>query len=209
MKVELLIFDFDGTLFDTSLDIANVINYTLEKFGRKPLNPETIWSFTGCGFRKTLEKAFNTTSDSVIEEAYWIAMKYYEEHSGEYSKPIDNVLEFLRRDTHKKAILSNKNIVPMEKVLDRFKIKELFEKIYGFESFEYIKPDPKTVEQVLKELKVKKENAIIIGDADQDVLLAKNASMRCFIIPSKLITIDYPCTIFKDYDELELILKKL
>ncbi|MGC9171439.1 HAD family hydrolase [Caldisericum sp.] len=207
-KIKLLIFDFDGTLFDTSLDIANAVNFGLKQFGKEELDPFIVWSYTGDGLLNTIKRAFSTNDINTIQKAYEIILQYYEEHSGENSKPIDNVLEFLDKDKRRKVILSNKNFVPMLKVLEKFKIKEKFEKIYGFDNLPFAKPDPRTVDFILNETGVERNEAVIIGDADQDIQTAKNANIRCYIIPSKPINMTHQCILFKDYNELELLLDK-
>jgi len=72
---------------------------------------------------------------------------------------------------------------------------------------EYVKPDPRTVEIILQKFKVKEEEAALIGDADQDILTAVNAGIKCFIIPSKQINVKTNYTVFRDYSELEKILQ--
>ncbi|BAL81005.1 HAD family hydrolase [Caldisericum exile] len=207
-KINLLIFDFDGTLFDTSLDIANAINHVRRKLGMEILDKEVIWNYTGDGLLNTVIRSFPELKDEETSTVYLNVLKYYEEHSGEFSKPIDDVLAFIEKDTHRKIILSNKNLKPMLKVLERFNIKEKFEKIYGFDSLPYFKPDPGTVSIILQETGTKRDEVALIGDADQDVLTAKNAKIKCYIIPSKKITVDYPYTKFSNYFELEKLLEK-
>jgi phosphoglycolate phosphatase len=204
--IDLLIFDFDGTLFDTTLDIANAVNFSLKQFGKSELDPKLIWSYTGDGLLNTVKRAFGEENEEIINKAYKLTLKYYIEHSGEESIPIDDVLEFLETDTHRKVILSNKNLEPMLKVLERFNIKDKFERVYGFESLPFIKPDPRTIDYIVQELNLPKDNVAIIGDADQDALTAKNANIRCFIIPSKPITVEC-CLIFSNYHELGILLE--
>lgn len=207
-NIELLIFDFDGTLFDTSLDIANAINYALRTLGKKELDPHVIWDYTGDGLLNTVKRSLGEEDNELISKAFEITLRFYEEHSGEFSKPIDEVISFLKRDTRNKVILSNKNLAPMIKVLEKFKIRHLFSHIYGFDSLPFFKPDPRTVDLVLQITKIPKERVALVGDADQDVLTAKNANIKCFLIPSKKITVDYNYLIFRDYNELEILLEK-
>jgi len=64
MEIKLLIFDFDGTLFDTSDSIAHVVNFTLRKFNKRELDKKTIWTYTGDGLKKTIERAFKDCDKS-------------------------------------------------------------------------------------------------------------------------------------------------
>ncbi len=207
MKITTLIFDFDGTLFDTSKDIAEAMNKTLTYFNKKPLDDKVIWSYTGDGFRKTIERLFPNEDKELIRKAEEVAYKFYVEISSTYATPIDNVIEFLLRNKQRKVILSNKPYEPLVKILDKFNIRNLFEKIYGFESLPVVKPNPETINIISEDLNVPKEEMAIIGDAEQDVLTAINANIKCFIIPSKSIETKHHFIIFKDYDELEEILK--
>jgi len=207
MEIKLLIFDFDGTLFDTSDSIAHVINFTLRKFNKKELDKEIIWTYTGDGLKKTIERAFINCDKDTIEEAYKVAIEYYSSHAADFVVPIDNVIEFLQSNSKKKVILSNKPVQPMIKILEKFNVLKHFDAIYGYESMEYVKPDPRTVEIILQKFKVKEEEAALIGDADQDILTAVNAGIKCFIIPSKQINVKTNYTVFRDYSELEKILQ--
>ena len=56
--IKLIIFDLDGTLLDTLTDITNSVNYTLNKFNKKPRTEEEIKYFLGQGPRYLLEKSF-------------------------------------------------------------------------------------------------------------------------------------------------------
>jgi len=209
MGIELLIFDFDGTLFDTTLDIANAINYARKMLKMPPLDPKEVWLYTGDGFKKTVERSLRTTDGEIISLAYRYAMAYYEAHSGDFSTPVDNVLKFLKKNRMKKVILSNKNLAPMMKILQKFNISNMFDEVFGFESLPFIKPDKRAVEFIIQKYNINPYNVALIGDAEQDVLLAKASNLRCFIIPSKQIQSDDDVHIFKNYDELEFLLNKL
>ena len=207
MEIKLLIFDFDGTLFDTSDSIAHVVNFTLQKFNKKELDKETIWTYTGDGLKKTIERAFKDCDKVTIEEAYKVAIAYYSSHAADFVVPIDNVIEFIQKNTKKKVILSNKPIQPLIEILEKFNVSKYFDAVYGYESTEYVKPDPRTIEIILEKFDMKKEEAVLIGDADQDILTAANAGIKCFIIPSKKINVKAEYKVFKDYSELEKLLQ--
>jgi len=208
MKIGLLIFDFDGTLFNTKKDIANALNFALEANGIPPLAEEKIWRFTGEGTPKLIERVLRNFGMELFEKVLKMTLEYYNEHCTDYTKPLDGVEGFLKETEHiPKIILSNKYKYLIDITLEKFGLKKYFIETYGRESFEINKPDPAPLYEILRIHGFSKDNTIYIGDTVIDIIFSKNAGIPCCIIPSgaspvEEIEKEQPAVIFKYYKEL-------
>lgn len=212
MKIDFIIFDFDGTLFDTKRDIAKALNYALKENGFPELDENTIWQFTGEGTPKLVEKALGNLGKEAFSNVLNLTLKYYNEHCTDSTKPIDNVEEFLIKTKHiPKIILSNKYKYLIDKILIKNNFESYFIASYGRENFEVNKPDPEPLLRISKIHDINLRNAVYIGDTLTDIKFSKKVGIFCCIIPSgaspfEEIMNERPDIIFYDYKEL---LKKI
>ena len=180
-KISALLFDLDGTLVDSRIDIANSINLTRKKFDLNTLPQDIVISFIGEGFIRLVEKSFYDSTEN-IEKAIEIYKEIYNEQLLNNTKcypGIENMLEKL--NSHKLAVISNKNEKWCKKILEGLKILDFFDIIVGGDTTENKKPHEKPILYALKELGVNPENAVMIGDHVTDIQSAKNANIRsCF-----------------------------
>src|SRR5437868_2307901 len=78
--VRLLVFDLDGTLIDSKLDLALSVNATLERMGRPALPQELIFSYVGQGASKLIEKAMGNATRDEWEQGLLYFLDYYRDH---------------------------------------------------------------------------------------------------------------------------------
>lgn len=205
MQIELIIFDFDGTLFDTKKDIAMALNHALKKSGLQVLDENSIWKMTGNGTPALVKRALGDMSDKTFEKILNETINYYQKHSADFAKPVDNVEIFLKEtDRIPKAIISNKYRYFIEQILEKFSFSHYFKEIYGREDFETNKPEPEPLLYVLDKFRANRDRTVYIGDTVVDVIFSKNAGVRSCIIPSgasslEEIIIEDPDIIFYDY----------
>lgn len=183
-KLRLLIFDLDGTLIDSKDDLAQSINAMLRNFSRPELPIEVIGSYIGDGAPMLVRRALGDPDDEkFVQQAVTFFLTYYREHKLDKTYAYAGVAEALKRlsehggDRVKMAVLSNKPVIPSRAICSGLGLGEYFVQIYGGNSFETKKPDPLGAFQLLKETGVKSNEAIIIGDSQNDVLTAQNAGM--------------------------------
>lgn len=183
-KIRLLIFDLDGTLVDSRLDLANSINAMLRHYKRKELPADVIANYVGDGAPMLVRRALGDPDDEhYVHEALDFFIRYYREHKLDHTHLYTGVLDSLRALQRSNgtrrymAILSNKPVNPTRQISQALGLSEFFVQIYGGNSFPTKKPDPQGVEALLHETKCKSKEAIIIGDSDVDVLTARNAGI--------------------------------
>ena len=177
--VRVLIFDLDGTLIDSKLDLALSVNAMLEHMNRLPLSHETIYSYVGDGAPLLVRRALGETSTKEEEEkglAYFLS--YYREHMLDNTVPYPGVREGLALlDKYPMAILTNKPVRFSGWILQGLGLADYFRYVYGGNSFEKKKPDPVGVEVLLRDLKAAPDEAMMVGDSDVDVRTARNSGI--------------------------------
>lgn len=180
--MDLLIFDLDGTLIDSKLDLAHAVNATRLHLGRPPLDTELIATYVGNGAPVLLRRALGPeASEEEVAGALQYFLAYYGEHALENTRPypgIREAIETLAGEGLLMAVLTNKPTAISKRILDGLDLSRHFARIYGGNSFEHKKPDPTGVRKLLSELEVNSESAMLVGDSSVDVRTARNAGIR-------------------------------
>ena len=176
-EVRVLIFDLDGTLIDSKLDLAHAVNATLVHMKRKPLSPETIYSYVGKGAPMLVRRALGEgASDEEVDTGLAHFLSYYRAHMLDNTVAYPGVREGLALlERHPMAVLTNKPVHFSRAILDGLGLLRYFRYVYGGNSFEKKKPHPMGIQTLLRELDVAPSEAMIVGDSDVDVQTARNA----------------------------------
>ena len=176
-QMELLVFDLDGTLVDSELDLANSVNATLEKIERKPLPVELIASYVGQGVTVLISRALGAeASPDLSERATESFLKHYREHMLDHTATYPGVREALAElGGRKMAVLTNKPVRFSREMLKGLGLSDRFLQIYGGNSFENKKPDPVGLRRLMEETEVPASRTMMIGDSISDVLAGRNA----------------------------------
>ena len=181
-KIKLLLWDLDGTLVDSELDLAHSINAMLRHLQRPELPVEVVASYIGDGAPMLVRRALGDPQDvTFVQSALEYFMKYYREHKLDNTFVYAGVLETLaairQRSRLKMAVLTNKPIGPSRGICDGLNISEFMTNVYGGNSFPTKKPDPHGARVLLQEHGATPDEAVMIGDSQNDVLTANNAGM--------------------------------
>jgi len=181
LAIELIIFDLDGTLADTKLDLANAVNATRARFDLPPLPNEDVYSYVGNGAPVLIRRALGPQfSEEEIQTGLDYFLARYKEHMLDHTTLYPGVPESLDRLTAggvKMAILTNKPVRFSQMIVDGLGVGDHFFRVYGGNSFASKKPDPEGVYALLSEAGVPKENALMVGDSAVDVRTARNAGI--------------------------------
>src|SRR4029077_5257634 len=173
-QLRLLIFDLDGTLVDSRVDLANSVNAMLRNYGRHELPLEVIASYVGDGAPTLVRRALGDPEDEgFLQEALLYFLAYYREHKLDFTKVYDGIHEALAAIRQSSnglprsfAVLSNKPVNPSRQIVKALGLEEFFVRVYGGNSFPTKKPDPLGVQTLLAETGCVAEEAVIIGDSD-------------------------------------------
>jgi phosphoglycolate phosphatase len=178
----LIIFDLDGTLIDSSTDLAISMNATREHFGLAPLDPILIYSYVGNGAGVLVRRAMGSNaSDETVQEALRFFLNFYRKHALEHTKlypGVREVVEALFGGGHKLAVLTNKPVRISFDIVGALGLQSYFMRVYGGDSFPSKKPDPTGVIELIREAGVTSSETLIVGDSGVDVQTARNAGVR-------------------------------
>ncbi len=178
-NVKLVIFDLDGTLVNSSKDITNALNHAIKPHGFNPLTEEDTIKMVGDGLTRLVEKLLGPDNQHIKETVLNSFISYYTEHLSDFSKPYPMVKETLAKlDKYKKAVISNKREFLSKKLLHDLDLLRFFDTVLGSDSASEKKPSPEPIKKVLSSLKVIPEDAVIVGDSDNDILAGKKAGIK-------------------------------
>jgi phosphoglycolate phosphatase len=207
-SLRLLVFDLDGTLVDSCQDLCNSINATLRHFGQHPLPDAVIASYIGDGASMLVRRALGDPDDNAyLEKALNFFLDFYREHKLDYTYVYPGVLESLEAlkiapdgSSRAMAVLTNKPVRPAEAICEALGLSPYFFRVFGGNSFSTKKPDPKGLNELMREAKVTPSQTLMIGDSNVDVLTARNADawvLGCtFGLSPHTLEIDPPdCTV--------------
>ena len=178
----LIIFDLDGTLIDSSKDLAISMNATREHFGLPPLDPALIYSYVGNGAPVLVRRAFGPeASEELVAEALTFFLKFYRVHALEHTElypGVREVVEALSSAGQKLSVLTNKPVRISFDIVTALGLQKHFLRVYGGDSFASKKPDPMGVRRLMEEANVDQAASLMVGDSGVDVQTARNAGIR-------------------------------
>ena len=178
--INTIVFDLDGTLLNTLEDLKDSVNFALERQGYPLRNLNEIRSFVGNGIRLLMERA---VPENIPAETFEICFKdfcdYYKIHMEDKTAPYDGINDMLtniKKAGFKTAIVTNKADFAAQDLCKRM-FGDNIDFVVGSSDDRPNKPAPDGVFYALEKLDSKIENTVFVGDADTDILTAKNACL--------------------------------
>ncbi|MBR5302862.1 MAG: HAD-IA family hydrolase [Clostridia bacterium] len=186
MKIKAVIWDLDGTLLNTLDDLTASTNAALAANGLPARTMDEVREFVGNGVRKLIERAMPELGDQhpKFQQTLDAFVAHYGAHSKDRTRPYDGILDVLDALSQmgvKHAIVSNK--------VD-FAVKALSAEYFGDRMLSAVgddpsrakKPAPDSVWEAMRQMGVKAEEAVYVGDSDVDVITARNAGIPCIAV---------------------------
>lgn len=176
--VDLVIFDFDGTLIDSKVDIVNSVSLMLAELGLPKRDEQEIESFIGKGVRQLIIDSVGERHISRLDEGIKIYKDIYRRHMFDTTVLYPGVKEVLERIRHKKTvIMSNKSEEFIKLLTDKFGITKYFIRISGGDNENCRKPSPCPVLKLLKEFRFEPKKAIMAGDSGLDIISGRDVGI--------------------------------
>ena len=189
-----ILFDLDGTLVDTAPDLMNAHNHVMKKFGYKTKSTDDIRKLVGQGAKSLIgrsvwgqaKKEFSQVDDGKIKkEMVTEFIDFYGKNIVKESKLINGVKDFLKWSKENKismGICTNKPEHLAVDLLKQIKIYDFFEYVAGGNTFDYCKPDPRHLTNVIEIMQGDIKKSIMIGDSESDANAAKAADIPFILL---------------------------
>ena len=181
--LRLVIFDLDGTLIDSRLDLVHSVNAMLRHCNRPELPDDVIATYVGDGAPMLVRRALGDPEDvGFFQQALDYFLTYYRAHKLDYTHVYEGIMEALgtiqassNGSPRSLAVLSNKPVRPSRDIVEALGLKRFFFETYGGNSFPTKKPDPQGAIALMNTAGVDPEQTLIVGDSCNDVLTGRNA----------------------------------
>jgi phosphoglycolate phosphatase len=180
----LFVFDLDGTLVDSSQDLADAGNAVLEIYDKPSLPRQQVVEMVGDGARELVRRLISAAGiDVPLDEALATFLACYDERLLATTRPYDGVFATLEAiaPLARLAVLTNKPEAATERLLEGLELRRYFSDVIGGDSPYGRKPDPRGLFALLARADVANESALMIGDSMNDLLVAEAAMVpMCF-----------------------------
>ena len=219
-----ILFDLDGTLVDTAPDLMLAHNHVMRKFGYPTKSTEDIRNLVGKGAGALIgrsiwgqaKKEFSKVLDEKIkDEMVKEFVNFYGKNIVNESTLINGVKEFLKwckEENISMAVCTNKQQYLSNDLLKKIGIYDFFEYVAGSDTFDYCKPDPRHLTNVVEILEGDIKKTIMIGDSETDANAAKAAEIPVILLENgyteKNATEIYHNHLVKDFVGIENIVLK-
>src|SRR3990172_2548087 len=168
--IKLVMFDLDGTLVDSSVDITNALNYAISPYDIEKLTVEKTVSMVGEGLTRLVEKLLGKDRGGILPDVMERFLHYYSGHLADFTTPYPGVRETLEALSGcRKAVISNKREFLSKRLLEDLDLSRYFDTILGSDSVEERKPSPKPILRLLTTFSIRPEEAVIVGDSTYDI----------------------------------------
>lgn len=182
MKYEAILFDLDGTLLDTALDLADATNYVLKKHNVAHISDAQAKKYASDGMRALLKSGIDEEKwdQYDFEEMRLEFLEYYNTHINVrtvFFKDMDKLLNALNQNNIKVGIVTSKPDHLANLLLRKFKEFNFISEIVGCDLLTKSKPDPAPLLYTCNKLNVDPKKCVYIGDHIRDIEAGKNANM--------------------------------
>ena len=212
-----ILFDLDGTLVDTAPDLMGAHNHVMKKFGYPQKSLDDIKHIAGRGAWIMMQRTFRDEikDEKLKKEMVKEFINYYAKNIDKGSKPIKGVVKFLDWAKSKQILMgvcTNKQERLAVDLLKKINLLQYFEYIAGCDTFDFNKPDPRHLTNVIDIIGGDINKSIMIGDSEVDSQSAYNAKIPFILVEEgyteKNINEIPHKTLIKDFSNFEKIVEK-
>jgi len=185
---KVILFDLDGTLINSSPDLAVAVNHMLKTLDRDTFSEDVIHGWVGNGAQILVQRALSGQSEidknldaAFAADALETFLAFYAQNLCVATVTYPNVpstLKTLKSMGYRLAIVTNKPFAFVEPILEGLKLTGLFELILGGDSLDQKKPDPIPLLHVCTTLGATVDDCVMVGDSKNDILAANACSMQ-------------------------------
>tara|TARA_Y100000591_G_C21592674_1_gene573989 strand:- start:96 stop:758 length:663 start_codon:yes stop_codon:yes gene_type:complete len=182
-----ILFDLDGTLIDTAPDLIKAHNHVMKKFGHNPKKLSDIKSLAGRGAWVMMQRSFKNeiTDEKTKKIMVNEFISFYAKNINNESKPVEGIFEFLEWAKSKNismGVCTNKREILAIDLLKKINMYKYFEYVAGADTFEFNKPDPRHLTNVIEIIGGNLKKTIMVGDSEVDANSAHNANIPFVLV---------------------------
>ena len=186
-QIYTILFDLDGTIINTAPDLMSAHNHVMKKFGHPVKELGEIKNLAGKGAWMMMQRSFKkeVTDEKIKKEMTNEFIDFYSKNIANDSKPINGLFEFLDWAKSKNismAICTNKQERLAVDLLRKLKLFDYFEYVAGSDTFNFNKPDPRHLTDVVEIIGGDLKKTIMIGDSEVDEMAAVNAKLPFVLV---------------------------
>jgi phosphoglycolate phosphatase len=186
-QIYTILFDLDGTIINTAPDLMSAHNHVMKKFGHPIKELGEIKNLAGKGAWMMMQRSFKkeVTDEKIKKEMTNEFINFYSKNIANDSKPINGLFEFLDWAKSKNismAICTNKQERLAVDLLKKLKLFDYFEYVAGSDTFNFNKPDPRHLTDVVEIIGGDLKKTIMIGDSEVDEMAAVNAKLPFVLV---------------------------
>ena len=186
-QIYTILFDLDGTIVNTAPDLMAAHNHVMKKFGHAEKKLSEIKSLAGRGAWVMMQRSFKEEikDEKIKNEMTKEFIDFYAKNIDRDSQPINGVIEFLEWAKGKKismAVCTNKQERLAVDLLKKLDMSKYFEYIAGADTFEFNKPDPRHLTNVVEIIGGDLKKTIMVGDSEVDANSAHNAKLPFVLV---------------------------
>jgi len=178
MKSKLIIFDMDGTLVNSSLTIANAINYVRRNLGFEPMEQAYILKHVNDHTINPAQFFYHAKRFDPDHER-WFSEYYTKNHKNELVlyNGIRELLDVLKEEGHALGVATNAYRGSTIESLTHLGVYDHFDAIACYDDVAQGKPHPDMLYKILDEMKIDKNNTHFVGDGPRDEMASQKAGI--------------------------------
>jgi phosphoglycolate phosphatase len=180
---KLIIFDMDGTLVNSSITIANAINYVRKNLGFEPMEQTHLLRLVNDHTINSAQTFYHAKSFAPEHER-WFSEYYTKNHANELAlyEGIEPLLCALKEKGHTLAVATNAYRKSTIESLTHLEVLDLFDGIACYDDVPQGKPHPDMLHKLLDELAYESHEALFIGDGPRDALASQRAGIDYIMV---------------------------
>lgn len=192
-----VIFDFDGTLFDTNDMIIESFTYTLKKVLGRDMSPDELYNVWGRPLKEQMERYGKDNCQELVKTY----RDYYHQLSDKL-KTFPNALEIidlLKERGYYVGILTNKGKGGLIDGLEMFNLMDKIDVYLSKDDLINPKPDIEGFIKIMDKLKVKSDEVLMVGDSPSDIIGGKNAGIKTVLVSYTCFDLEEMMRLKPDY----------
>ncbi|MBB3464625.1 HAD family hydrolase [Rhizobium sp. BK377] len=209
----LVVFDLDGTLLDTHVDLVESLNYTIAALDLRPVTYDDLTHLVGQGARVMIERACKLQGKPISQEELPALVErfvaHYSANMPGHTEPYPGLvaaMDRLKASGYRLAVCTNKLEGLATGLIENLGLTHYFDAITGGDTFEHRKPDARHLTGTIERAGGDVSRSVMIGDSINDIAVAKNAAVPSIAVPFGYSDVPVssldPDVIITHYDEL-------